>query len=93
MSDVPLCPEWWPQLLWNLHFKPRPGGGPGPINLPTAVEDVMASLHIHTMSYLMQDQNAAKEIRSVAEKQLVQSVQNLDKAHQKARGLKESTTT
>jgi hypothetical protein len=84
MSDVPICPEWWPQLLWNLHFLPRPGGGPGPINYPPIVEDIMASLHIHTMSYMMRNQTAAGDIRKVVEQQLVQAVGNLDKAHQES---------
>ena len=40
MDDVPLCPPWWPKIIWELHFFPRPPG-PGPINLPAAIEDVL----------------------------------------------------
>ena len=79
------APAWWPQLLWQLHFPiRRPGGGPGPINFPPAIDDVMAGLHIHTMSYLLEDQNAAQQIRQITEQRLVQSVQNLSKAHDEA---------
>jgi len=81
------APAWWPQLLWQLHFPVvgrRPGPGPGPINFPPAIEDVMAGLHIHTMSYLLQDQNAGQQIRQIAEQRLVQAVQNLSKAHDEA---------
>lgn len=79
------APAWWPRLLWQLHFPiNRPGGGPGPINFPPAIDDVMAGLHIHTMSYLLEDQNAAQQIRQITEQRLVQSVQNLSKAHDEA---------
>ena len=84
MDDIPTCPPWWPRLLWDLHFHPRPWPGPGPINMPPAIEDLMASLHIHTLSYLMMDQGPAQEIRAVAEKQLTRVVQDLDKLHQEA---------
>jgi hypothetical protein len=81
-----ICPPWWPHLMWRLHFPiKRPGGGPGPINLPPAIDDIMAALHIHTMSYLMNDQSAAQQIRTITEKRLAQSVQNLSKAHDQAR--------
>jgi hypothetical protein len=81
------APAWWPQLLWQLHFPvvgKRPGPGPGPINFPPAIEDVMAGLHIHTMSYLMLDQTAAQQIRHITEQRLVQAVQNLSKSHDEA---------
>lgn len=71
-------------MLWNLHFWPRPGGGVGPVNLPQAIEDMMANLHIHTFSYMLQEQTAAQQIRKVAEEQLVRIVQNLDKMHQES---------
>jgi hypothetical protein len=44
----------------------------------------MANLSIHTFSYLMKDQVAAKEIRRIAEAQLSTAVQNLSKAHDKS---------
>src|SRR5437588_11242389 len=72
MDDVPLCPPWWPKILWDLHFFPRPPG-PGPINLPVALEDVMASLTVHTMSYLMLDQQAGQQIRNLAEEARVKT--------------------
>lgn len=86
MSDnPPICPEWWPKLLWDLHFIPRPFPGPNPVNYPPIIDDIMAGLHIHTMSYMMREQTAAQEIRKVAEQQLTFAVQNLHKFHEDAK--------
>ena len=88
MDDVPLCPEWWPQLLWRLHFPlkfpPGHGPGPGPVNYPPILNDILANLTIHTMSYLSLDQAQAQQLRTATEKRLVESVQNLSKAHDQA---------
>ncbi|MBS1853128.1 MAG: hypothetical protein JST79_19685 [Acidobacteria bacterium] len=83
MEEGDLCPPWWPRLLWRLHFPI--GGGvnpPNPVNYPPIIDQIMAGLHVHTMSYLMQDQKAAQEIRNIAEKQLGDAVRNLSKAHE-----------
>lgn len=48
------------------------------------MDDIFASLSIHTMSYLMDDKGAAPQIRDMAEKHLATSVQNLSKAHDDA---------
>jgi hypothetical protein len=45
----------------------------------------MAGLHIHTRSYLLADQNGAQQIRTATEQRLVQSVQNLSKAHEQVK--------
>ena len=80
--DVPICPEWWPLMLWKLHFPhPRPGPGPGPINFPIAIDDIMASLTIHSLSYMLMDKTAAQEVRNLAEKTIVDTAQNLSKLH------------
>jgi putative SOS response-associated peptidase YedK len=61
-----ICPPWWPRLLFRLHVPlPFPWPGPGPVNYPPAIDNLMANLHIHTMSYLMRDENAAQQIRGV----------------------------
>lgn len=83
MEDVPLCPPWWPRLLWDLHFVPRPW--PGPVNYPPIMEDIMANLHIHTVSYLLLDQGVAQQIRSITEERLVDASRNLSKYHDQAR--------
>jgi hypothetical protein len=46
-DDEELCPPWWPRLLWDLHYWPRPKGwpGPGPVNYPPIIEEMMALLH------------------------------------------------
>ena len=79
-DDVPLCPPWWPRIIWDLHYWPRPGG-PGPINYPPAVEHLMAALTMHTMSYLLLDETAAAQIRQLAETQLVDTAKNLSRLH------------
>ena len=86
MDDIPLCPEWWPHMLWRLHFplKIPHGGGPNPVNYPPAMNDILANLHIHTLSYLVEDKKAAQEMRVLAEKRLVDAVQNLSRAHDQA---------
>jgi len=77
----PICPEWWPKLIWDLHYWPRPGG-PGPINLPPDVEDLMGALATYTSSYLMQDRAAAREIRNIAGRQLVNAAGRLAEAQE-----------
>jgi hypothetical protein len=84
MDDTPTCPPWWPQLLWGLHFHPRPWPGPGPINYPPIIEDIMASLHVHALSYLMIDQGAANQIRTVAERRLMHAAENLSTYHKES---------
>jgi hypothetical protein len=71
----------WPQLLTQLHV-PRGGANPGPVNFPPALDDIMAGLHIHTMTYLMMDQGAAQQIRTLVENRIVHTVQNLSTYHE-----------
>ncbi len=94
MDDIPICPPWWPKILWDLHFFPRPVPlpGPGPVNIPQALEDVMASLTVHTVSYLLLDQQAAQQIRNVAEQQLVKTTQNLSRLHDEAVARKQASS-
>ena len=84
MDDVPLCPEWWPRMLWQLHFPlkfPSPHGPVPPVNDPPVMNDILANLHIHTLSYLSLDQESAKQIRMATEKRLVEAVRNLSAHH------------
>jgi hypothetical protein len=84
MDDIPICPPWWPVLNWQLHFLPRPWPGPGPVNLPAAMEDIYASLNVHTMSYLLLDQKAAAEIRANTEQRLIETIGKLSRMHDEA---------
>jgi hypothetical protein len=81
MDPDTICPPWWPRFVWDLHFWKIPRPGPGPVNYPPAVHDMMASLSIHTLTYLMMDQDAAQEIRNLAERRMVQTAQNLSRYH------------
>lgn len=80
-DDTPVCPPYWPQLVWDLHRRP-PGPGPGPINFPPAMEDMFAALSIHTLSYLMLDQSDAERIRSAAEESLARTSGRLTVLHE-----------
>jgi hypothetical protein len=82
MDPDTICPPWWPRIIWDLHYWKIPRPGPGPVNYPPAVHDMMAALTIHTVSYLMMDQEAAQKIRSLAEHQMVHTAQNLSRYHE-----------
>ena len=77
-------PGWWPSLMWNLHFgySRHFGLPPHVINDPRYMNHIMAGLHIHTMTYMLEDKNSAQEIRNVAEKMLSSAVQNLHRHHE-----------
>jgi len=83
-----ICPPWWPQIIWSLHFPRVPHGGkpPPPVNYPPAIDDIMSSLAIHTFSYLMSDQKAAQNIRNVAEEKIAATAKQLSQLHNKAIG-------
>jgi hypothetical protein len=88
MDDIPLCPDWWPLMLWKLHFPPkhiRWVGPPPPVNFPLAIDDLMANLHIHTLTYLMLDQGAAQQVRKIAEERMADTAQSLSRLHNEAR--------
>jgi hypothetical protein len=81
-----LCTDWIDGYFFRLHVPlPFPWPGPGPVNYPPAIDNLMSNLHIHTMSYLMRDENAAQQIRTVAEEQMVNAVRNLSKDHEQAK--------
>ena len=84
--DQPLCPEWWPQMLWKLHIPPVriPGGGVGPVNFPPAIDHIMSAMLIHTASYLLQDATVAEQIRSSSIKTIVDMAQQMGDLHNKA---------
>jgi hypothetical protein len=85
MNDMPTCPDWWPVMLWKLHFPPpRPGPGPGPINFPPALDSILAALTTHSLTYLYLDKDLAQQVRTLAERGIVHTAQNLSDLHAKA---------
>jgi hypothetical protein len=54
------------------------------VNDPRAIDNIMANLHIHTMSYLMKDQTAAQQMRTAAEEQIASAARSLSKDHEQA---------
>jgi hypothetical protein len=81
MDDVPICPEWWPKLIWDLHFHKVPWPGPGPINIPPVLDEIFKQLAMHTMTYSLQDQKAAQVTRTQIEESLSATVKNLSRMH------------
>jgi hypothetical protein len=88
-DDVPLCPPWWPRLIWDLHFFPRPHG-PNPVNYPAAMDDLMAAIGMHTFSYLLLDQEAGQKVRELAVRQLTGTVSRLDELHDQGQAMREA---
>jgi hypothetical protein len=87
MDDVPLCPEWWPHILWKLHFTVIPwhhGGGGNPVNYPPATDSILSALMAHTSSYLLLDQKAGAVIREQAVKTIIETAKNMDQLHEVA---------
>ena len=85
--DIPSCPDWWPRVIWNLHFTPRPRGpfpDRGPVNYPPALDHIFSALLIHTSSYLLQDADVATKIRSIAKDTIIQMVGRMDALHDEA---------
>ena len=79
-----ICPPWWPQIIFDLHHWQFPKRwGPGsPVNYPPAMQDIMASLAIHTFSYLQLDQKAAQHVRTQAEHSIIETVKQLSQLHE-----------
>jgi hypothetical protein len=89
MDDVPICPDWWPRLIWRLHFPikiPGPVPPPPPVNFPPEMDRIFQGLAIHTMTYSMADQKAAQAIRTQLEQTLSTSIKGLSKTHDEKRG-------
>jgi hypothetical protein len=80
MADTSLCPPLWPQMLWGLNLHAR--GGPIKDYCPI-IEELMASLHIHALSYLMTDEGAANQVRSVAKQRLMHAANGFNKSGNK----------
>lgn len=81
-----ICPPWWPQIIFDLHnwHWPKRWGPGNPVNYPPAIQDIMASLSIHTFSYLQLDQKAAQQVRTQAEHSIIETVKQLSQLHDKS---------
>ena len=84
--DGPICPDWWPRSLWHLHAKlPWHHGGPGsPVNYPPATNEILSALLIHTSSYFLTDEKAAKDIRASAVNTIIDMANKMDALHDEA---------
>jgi hypothetical protein len=88
MDDYPICPQWWPEILWELHFRVVPWKRPSPVNYPPPVEAILAALMSHTSSYLLMDKKAAGEIRVAAVNSIIEAAKNMDRLHDENVGRK-----
>ena len=84
MEDKSTCPPWWPQFLWELHSHTLPQSGSRSKSYPPIIEDIMASLHVHALAYLMRDQEAGSQVRTLAERRLSRAADNLSTCHKES---------
>jgi len=82
MDPIPICPDWWPKIIWDLHFLHIPHEPPpNPVNLPAEMDRIFQQLAMHTMTYTMRDQKAAQTIRTQLEDSLASSIKGLSRMH------------
>jgi hypothetical protein len=81
MDDYPICPDWWPKILWDLHFRSVPWERHIIVNYPPPTEAILTALLAHTSSYLILDKKAAADIRAAAVKGIIEAATNLDRLH------------
>lgn len=88
MDDIPLCPPWWPRIIWELHFWPPPPhrDPPNPVNFPLGIEDIVSQLTMHTMTYKMLDGDRAQQMRSSLEESMTKTIGQLSELHDRAIG-------
>ncbi len=88
MDDYPICPDWWPKILWELHFREVPWKRIEKVNYPPPMEAILAALLAHTSSYLLLDKKAAEGIRVSAVKSIIEAASNMDRLHNENVGRK-----
>jgi hypothetical protein len=72
-----ICPPWWPENLWALHFPKGPINPGGPVNMPAAVNQILLGLQTHTSSYYTKDLKSSAELRKLATQQIEAGVRQL----------------
>jgi hypothetical protein len=82
MDDIPLCPEWWPHMLWHIHFPsdivfPHKGGGGNPVNMPAELNRVLIALASYSLTYQLPDAERAGKLRQLAHEEIVAAAQAL----------------
>jgi hypothetical protein len=71
-------------MLWHLHFPlpalvphiPRPG--PGPINYPPVINELLLALVTYSSSFQLADREAALKTREAAKQQVVEAANRLE---------------
>lgn len=81
MDDVPLCPPWWPSILWWLHHPPpglvpHHGGDGSPVNYPPEINRVLLALVSYSGSYHIAHAAGVK-LREAAKAEVVAAANSL----------------
>ncbi len=65
LDDVPICPPWWPIIIWwHIHNPPGPGPDPGPIDrqLVAKLDAHFAAVAITALSNRLGDRKIAEQV-------------------------------
>jgi hypothetical protein len=71
MDDIPLCPPYWPELIWRLihHLPPPPDPDPDPVyrtDLFKHLDSHFAALAVGALASRIGDEKVGREIGEVA---------------------------
>lgn len=64
MDDVPLCPPWWPSMIWWLIHHHGPGPDPGPVDREAfkRLDAHFAGLAVEALAGRLDDAKVGREI-------------------------------
>jgi len=82
MDDDELCPPWWPQFVWDVHFHKLPWNPGGPVNYPPEIDNIFLGLAQYSLTFRMADQKAASALRSQVQANLLSAVKALGQQHE-----------
>jgi hypothetical protein len=73
MDDIPLCPPYWPELIWRLIHKvpPPPDPDPDPIyrsKLFLELDSHFASIAVEALTMRINDARLGNQIRDLVSK-------------------------
>jgi hypothetical protein len=82
MDDIPLCPDWWPHMLWQLHFPhhhlvPHIPDPVGPVNYPPEINRLLLALVTYASSYHLSEELGMKQ-RETAKAEVVEAANSLN---------------
>jgi hypothetical protein len=75
--DPDLCPVWWSQFVWDIHFRKVGGHPSGPVNRPPDIDNIYLAIAQYSLTFRMGDQKAAGAMRAEAHANLLNAVKEL----------------